>query len=64
MKQEVKVTISGIQGQTQGNEQVEVVSVGQMYEKDNNTYVTYDEVVDEGENGLVQAVRRSPMAFH
>ena len=57
MKQEVKVTISGIQGQTQGNEQVEVVSVGQMYEKDNNTYVTYDEVVDEGENGLVQAVR-------
>ncbi|MCH5251517.1 MAG: DUF1934 domain-containing protein [Lachnospiraceae bacterium] len=57
MKQEVKVIISGMQGENVGNDQIQVVSVGQMYEKDNFTCVTYDEVVDEEENGVVQVVK-------
>lgn len=57
MKQEVKVTISGTQGQSSQEEKVEVVSVGQMYEEDGFTCITYDEVVSEEENGLVQVVK-------
>lgn len=57
MKQEVKVTISGTQGHESPEEKVEVVSIGQMCQKDDVTYITYDEVVNEEENGLVQVVK-------
>lgn len=57
MKQEVKVTISGTQGQESPEEKVEVVSIGQMCRKDDITYITYDEAVNEEENGLVQVVK-------
>ncbi|MCH5266031.1 MAG: DUF1934 domain-containing protein [Lachnospiraceae bacterium] len=52
MSQEVKIKIRGLHGP--GEEPVEVVSVGQMYEKDGYMCIAYDEVVSEEENGLVQ----------
>lgn len=58
MRQEVKIRIQGLQAQgVEQNEPVEVVSVGQMYTKDGFTCVTYDEVVSEEENGLVQVAK-------
>lgn len=58
MTQEVKVKIRGIQGQgSQNEEPVEVVSVGRKYEKDGFICITYDEVVSEEENGVVQVVK-------
>ena len=58
MAQEVKITIHGLQAQ--GNvEPVEVVSVGQMEIQDGFACITYDEVVSEEENGLVQVVKNT-----
>ena len=59
MKDEVKVTISGTQGQQSPEEKIEVVSIGQMCKEDGATYITYDEVVGEEENGLVQVVKNT-----
>ena len=57
MAQEVKLRVRGIQMQGEATEDnVEVVSVGQMYEKDGFTCLTYDEVVDESEGGALQVV--------
>lgn len=56
MAQEIKITIHGLQAQ--GNDEpVEVVSVGQMDTQDGFLCITYDEVVSEEENGLVQVVK-------
>lgn len=58
MTREVKIKINGVQAQSpEENDVIEVVSVGQMYEKDGFVCVTYDEVVEEEENGLVQVVK-------
>lgn len=55
MAQEVKLRVRGIQGEgTEDN--VEVVSVGQMYEEDGFLCLAYDEVVDESDSGVVQVV--------
>ena len=56
MAQEVKITIHGLQAQGSG-EPIQVVSVGQMDEQDGFICITYDEVVSEDENGLVQVVK-------
>ena len=56
MAQEVKITIHGLQAQGSA-EPVEVVSVGQMDTQDGFLCITYDEVVSEEENGLVQVVK-------
>ncbi len=56
MTQEVKITIHGLQAQGNG-EPVEVVTVGQMEMQDGVCRITYDEVVEEEENGLVQVVK-------
>ena len=57
MSEEVKVTIQGIQAQGDG-EAVEVVSMGQMnMQEDGFICVSYDEVVSEEENGLVQVAK-------
>ena len=58
MAQEVKITIHGLQAQGNG-EPVEVVSVGQMEMQDGFACITYDEVVSEEENGLVQVVKNT-----
>ncbi len=58
MAQEVKITIHGLQAQGNG-EPVEVVSVGQMEIQDGFACITYDEVVSEEENGLVQGVKNT-----
>ncbi|MCI8792607.1 MAG: DUF1934 domain-containing protein [Eubacterium sp.] len=58
MAQEVKITIHGLQAQGNG-EPVEVVSVGQMEIQDGFACITYDEVVSEEENGLVQVVKNT-----
>lgn len=55
MAQEVKLRVRGIQG-GDGDNNVEVVSVGQMYEEDGALCLVYDEVVDENDSGLVQVV--------
>lgn len=56
MEQEVKITIHGLQAQGNG-EPIDVVSVGKMETQDGFTCITYDEVVSEEENGLVQVVK-------
>ena len=57
MTQEVKLRVRGVQMQGEATEDnVEVVSVGQMYEKDGFTCLTYEEVVGEGEGGALQVV--------
>lgn len=58
MAQEVKLRIRGIQQQNASpDDKVEVISVGQMYERDGFTCISYDEVVEENENGVVQTVK-------
>ncbi|MCM1245265.1 MAG: DUF1934 domain-containing protein [Roseburia sp.] len=45
MKKDVKVSISGVHNNLQ-EETVEVVSMGELYEKDDKIYVSYDEASD------------------
>ena len=52
---DVKIKIRGNQGEEQDG--IEVVSVGEMYERDGFVCLTYDEVVDEEETGVVQVVK-------
>lgn len=52
---DVKIKIRGRQGEEQDG--VEVVSIGEMYERDGFVCLTYDEVVDEEETGVVQVVK-------
>lgn len=57
MAQEVKLRIRGMQQEADAGDNVEVVSVGQMYERDGFICITYDEVVEEGETGVVQTAK-------
>ena len=58
MAQEVKLRICGMQIQGGGEEdKVEVVSVGKMYEEDGAVCVSYEEMTDENETGIVHVVR-------
>lgn len=58
MAQEVKLRVRGVQLEGEPEEDnVEVVSVGQMYEEDGFLCLNYDEVVDENESGVVQVVK-------
>lgn len=52
---DVKIRIRGDQGVS--DDSVEVVSMGQMYEKDGFLCLTYEEVVDEEETGVVQVAK-------
>lgn len=52
---DVKIKIRGSQGDEPNN--VEVVSIGEMYERDGFVCLTYDEVVDEEDTGVVQVVK-------
>lgn len=52
---DVKIRIRGDQGVN--DDSVEVVSMGQMYEKDGFVCLTYEEVVDEEETGVVQVAK-------
>ena len=52
MSQEVKIKIRGLDGP--GEDPVEVVSIGQMYEEGGSVCIAYDEVISEEDNGLVQ----------
>ena len=52
---DVKIKIRGSQGDKPNN--VEVVSIGEMYERDGFVCLTYDEVVDEEDTGVVQVVK-------
>ncbi len=45
MKTDVKISIRGMQNGTLG-EAIEIVSVGEMYEKDGQIYVSYEEGTD------------------
>lgn len=56
MTQEVKLRVCGIQGEDP-EDNVEVVSIGQMYQEDNYVCLAYDEVVDESDSGVVQVVK-------
>lgn len=58
MTKEVKLRIRGIQMQSgDAADNVEVVSVGKMYERDGFVCIAYDEVVKEEENGVVQVAK-------
>ena len=58
MVEEVKIKVRGVQAQGNNREEpLEVVSVGQRYEQDGFTCITYDEVVDEDETGVVSVVK-------
>lgn len=58
MIQEVKLRVRGVQIQDEETEDnVEVVSVGQMCERDGFVCLTYEEVVAEDENNNVQVAK-------
>lgn len=59
MTKEIKLRVCGMhmQGPDGTQDDIEVVSVGQMCERDGFVCITYDEVVEEEENGVVQAVK-------
>lgn len=58
MTKEVRLTVRGVQVQEDKTEEnMEVVSVGQMYEKDGFVCLNFEEVVDESESGVVQVVK-------
>ena len=59
MTKEIKLRVCGIHMQRSDGtqEDIEVVSVGQMCERDGFVCITYDEIVDEEENGVVQTVK-------
>jgi uncharacterized beta-barrel protein YwiB (DUF1934 family) len=58
VEKEVKLRIRGVQQQGSDEEDnVEVISVGQMYEEGGFTCISYDEVVAEEENGVVQTMK-------
>lgn len=61
MAQEVKVSIRGFQGveTIENGDAVTVVSVGQLEICDGYTTITYDEVIDEEENGMVQVAKNT-----
>ncbi len=48
MKKEVTVSIRGIHS-NEGDDSVEVVSMGEMLKKEENIYVSYEEASDEGD---------------
>lgn len=54
---EVKIKIRGEQGEN--DDSVEVVSIGQMFHENGFLCLTYDEVVDEEETGVVQVVKNT-----
>lgn len=56
MKRDVKVSISGIQDNENG-EKVEVVSMGELYEKDNKIYVSYDDTSEGASDAGCQMVK-------
>ena len=53
MTKEVKLRICGMHmhGEDGDRDDVEVISVGQMCERDGFAWITYEEVVEEEENG-------------
>ena len=59
MTKEVKLRICGMHmhGEDGDRDDVEVISVGQMCERDGFAWITYEEVVEEEENGLVSVVK-------
>ena len=59
MTKEVKLKICGMHmhGEDGDRDDVEVISVGQMCERDGFAWITYEEVVEEEENGLVSVVK-------
>lgn len=56
MTNEVKLRIRGLQMQNV-DDQVEVVSIGKKYERDDFVCLFYDEVVMENETGVVQVAK-------
>ncbi len=51
MKKDVLVSISGLQYEVDRDEPIEVISVGQYYNKNDKHYICYDEVI-EGTDGV------------
>lgn len=47
MTKDVLVSIKGLQFESEGDEPVEVISVGQYYKKGNKHYILYDEIVED-----------------
>jgi len=47
MKQEVLISISGLQFEIDKDEAVEVVSIGDYYYKNNKHYIIYDEIAED-----------------
>lgn len=58
MTQDVKLKIHGIQDHSsEDGDDIEVVCMGKMYERDGFTCISYDEVIEEEPNGLVETVK-------
>ena len=57
MKKEIKIKIKGIHESPEGEiEPVEVIALGQMFDKDGFLCITYEEAIDEGDDGVVSRV--------
>lgn len=55
MAEEVKLKIRGLHVQGEENEdELEVVSIGKMYEEEGTLCIGYDEVTEENDEGIVQ----------
>ncbi len=56
MSREVKLRIRGVQPDTDSDEPIEVVTMGQMHMDGDTVCIDYEEVVDEDENGVIQTI--------
>ena len=57
MKKKIKIKIKGIHESPEGEiEPVEVIALGQMFDKDGFLCITYEEAIDEGDDGVVSRV--------
>ena len=64
MKKEIKIKIKGIHESPEGEiEPVEVIALGQMFDKDGFLCITYEEAIDEGDDGVV-IIREGPAKSH
>lgn len=60
MKKDVLVSISGLQYEVDKDEPIEVISVGQYYNKNGKHYICYDEILEEADGVTSCTVKAAP----
>ncbi len=59
MSKDVIVSVSGTQLGVNPNEPIEVIAIGERYESEGETYVQYEEVVEDGPEGAIELMENT-----